>query len=219
MSDLTLDGVPGQAEDTPVTGGADTKMNADDVFAILMDVLGVTVAEEALLSKASAVVAERILPKIDGSNDSSPQAVPEPDAWQFKTENGQWIPSTAPTNSAFDVKYRHRFRPLYTMSKIAKVQDLALVARPISEYEENMGDVLWWKFPIEEAPYVGSPLDVGITVEAHTTTRIITQCNQEHDPEPTIERIDVGGWPGYHTHFTQIITPNTPPVKIATPEE
>ena len=32
-------------------------------------------------------------------------------------------------------------------------------ARPIEEWNEDFGDVLWWKFPIEEPPYVGSPLD------------------------------------------------------------
>lgn len=32
-------------------------------------------------------------------------------------------------------------------------------ARPIDEWGEDNGDVLWWKFPIEEPPYVGSPLD------------------------------------------------------------
>ena len=32
-------------------------------------------------------------------------------------------------------------------------------ARPIEEWNEDLGDVLWWKFPVEEPPYVGSPLD------------------------------------------------------------
>ena len=32
-------------------------------------------------------------------------------------------------------------------------------ARPLEEWGEDYGDVLWWKFPIEEPPYVGSPLD------------------------------------------------------------
>lgn len=32
------------------------------------------------------------------------------------------------------------------------------VARPLEEWHEDYGDVLWWKFPIEEPPYVGSPL-------------------------------------------------------------
>ena len=33
------------------------------------------------------------------------------------------------------------------------------VVRGIEEWHEDYGDVLWWKFPIEEPPYVGSPLD------------------------------------------------------------
>lgn len=32
-------------------------------------------------------------------------------------------------------------------------------ARPIEEWHEDYGDVLWWTFPIEEAPYCGNPLD------------------------------------------------------------
>ena len=32
-------------------------------------------------------------------------------------------------------------------------------ARTLEEWGEDYGDVLWWKFPIEEPPYVGSPLD------------------------------------------------------------
>lgn len=31
--------------------------------------------------------------------------------------------------------------------------------RPLSEWHEDEGPVLWWSFPIEEAPYAGSPLD------------------------------------------------------------
>ena len=32
-------------------------------------------------------------------------------------------------------------------------------ARPLEEWSEDCCAVLWWKFPIEEPPYVGSPLD------------------------------------------------------------
>ena len=31
--------------------------------------------------------------------------------------------------------------------------------RPLEEWGEDYGDVLWWVFPVEEPPYVGSPLD------------------------------------------------------------
>ncbi|MBY0205282.1 hypothetical protein [Paenibacillus cucumis (ex Kampfer et al. 2016)] len=32
-------------------------------------------------------------------------------------------------------------------------------ARTLDEWHEDFGDVLWWKFPVEESPYCGSPLD------------------------------------------------------------
>jgi hypothetical protein len=31
-------------------------------------------------------------------------------------------------------------------------------ARLLEEWHEDYGSVLWWKFPIEEPPYCGSPL-------------------------------------------------------------
>jgi hypothetical protein len=45
-----------------------------------------------------------------------------------------------------------------------------LVARPKSEYHEDMGDVLWWHFPIVEPPWVGSTLESQwALVEKHVT--------------------------------------------------
>ncbi len=38
----------------------------------------------------------------------------------------------------------------------------AIVATPFypaEEWHDELGDVLWWTFPIQEPPYVGSPLD------------------------------------------------------------
>lgn len=67
-------------------------------------------------------------------------------------------------------------------------------ARPLAEWDESMGDVLWWKFPITEPPYVGSPLDLGYPVEvavrAHGVDKLV--------------RVNIGGWPGYHTHWTPL---------------
>lgn len=34
-----------------------------------------------------------------------------------------------------------------------------LVARPLSEWHEDYGPVLWWSWPVSEPPYVGTPLD------------------------------------------------------------
>jgi hypothetical protein len=81
--------------------------------------------------------------------------------------------------------------------------------RAADEWCGDHGDMLWWRIGADgkptEVPWVGSPLSCGYTVEAHTTTRIISQMNQDHDPEPRIERIDVGGWvEDYFTHFSEI---------------
>lgn len=82
--------------------------------------------------------------------------------------------------------------------------------RPLDEWHEDIGAALWWYIKdgkVQEAPWVGTPLALGVTVEAHTTTRIITQLDQEHDPDPVIHRTNVGGWPGYHTHWTPLPVP------------
>lgn len=34
-----------------------------------------------------------------------------------------------------------------------------ITARTIEEWHEEIGDVLWWMFPIQEPPYCGNPLD------------------------------------------------------------
>ncbi len=77
-------------------------------------------------------------------------------------------------------------------------RDATRVPRPLDEWHEDDGDVLWWCWGwdgqcwLNEPPYVGSPLDCGQTVELHT----------QH--EQPAARIFVGGWPGYHTHWTPL---------------
>lgn len=33
------------------------------------------------------------------------------------------------------------------------------IARPLSEYHEDHGNVVWWKFPINEPSWIGTPSD------------------------------------------------------------
>ena len=71
----------------------------------------------------------------------------------------------------------------------------------LDQWEEANGDVLWWRFPITEPPYVGSPLDKG---------RLIALQIVGAD-EPFLQtKFEVGGWPGYHTHWTYFSTPEKP---------
>lgn len=65
--------------------------------------------------------------------------------------------------------------------------------RPLSEWTEEDGDVLWWRFPLMEPPYIGSPLDLGRSV------RVVVDGV---DGGPEGVTYQVGGWPGRHTHWT-----------------
>lgn len=72
----------------------------------------------------------------------------------------------------------------------------------IDEWSEEDGPVLWWKFPIDEPPYCGTPLDCGHTVE------IVTRFMSGGKVVEKTTRHNIGGWPGYHTHWTYFDLPN-----------
>ena len=82
-----------------------------------------------------------------------------------------------------------------------------LTPRTLDEWSEEIGDVLWWCWRdgdwLGESPYVGSPLDMGLTVECHTHAK---------NGDTPAARFDVGGWPNYHTHWTPLkaLTPKPP---------
>lgn len=42
---------------------------------------------------------------------------------------------------------------------LQELVDKVTILRPISEWCEELGDCLWWKVPIDEPPYCGSPLN------------------------------------------------------------
>ena len=58
---------------------------------------------------------------------------------------------------------------------------------PFVRWAEEDGDVLWWRFPIEQAPYVGTPLDLGHTV------KVTLQGWDSYEIGSMTE--SVGGWP------------------------
>lgn len=67
----------------------------------------------------------------------------------------------------------------------------ASAPRHLNEWHEDIGDVLWWLWPIEQSPYVGSPLDIGRTVSFDVTVQIGVDV---YEVEP--KKIgDTGGWP------------------------
>lgn len=74
----------------------------------------------------------------------------------------------------------------------AKFYGAEYIAYSIDEYHEDMGPVMWFQFPIEEPPYVGTPLDCG---HPYKVSIVATDGTDE------CMTGTVGGWPGYHTHW------------------
>jgi len=106
-----------------------------------------------------------------------------------------------------------------------------LEARPLEEWHEGMGPKLWWKLEevrtsngelkgyqwAGEEPYCGSPLDLGheVRIDVEIRTAYPGPDGERRDGErmacdPATRRIHTGGWPGYHTHFTDIVMPKVP---------
>lgn len=72
-----------------------------------------------------------------------------------------------------------------------------MTPRPLEDWCEEDGDVVWWCWQdgqwLGEPAYIGNPLCLGLMVECHT---------HAHNGETPAARFMVGGWPGYHTHWT-----------------
>ena len=82
------------------------------------------------------------------------------------------------------------------MDQAATDLDYLLTPRHIDEWHEDMGQVLWWIFPIDEAPYIGSPLNCAANVTIQLAEGVDLKINNA-----------VGtGWPGYHEWFTPLPT-------------
>lgn len=54
---------------------------------------------------------------------------------------------------------QHDGTPFGQARAAIEAREQRIIARPIAEYHEDLGDVLWWRWPVTEPPYVGSPLD------------------------------------------------------------
>lgn len=69
---------------------------------------------------------------------------------------------------------------------------LAPEPRPLEDWSENDGNVVWWTWRdgewLGEPAYIGTPLDIGQGVA-------VSVGNNDFVAH-------VGGWPGYHTHWT-----------------
>ena len=91
----------------------------------------------------------------------------------------------------------------------AETERLKSDPRPLDEWHEDMGDVVWWALDengewLGEAAWIGTPLDLGRGYR-------VTVGDQEFVA-------NLGGWPGYHTHWTpHPARPSVPTQAIRSP--
>lgn len=89
-----------------------------------------------------------------------------------------------------------------------------LTPRPHHEWTEEDGDVLWWLWPIEQAPWVGTPLDLGYTVEVET---YLTTSQAGREAMEISQRTSVGGWPFLEEDLHRVFwtrLPDTGPLDV-----
>lgn len=53
------------------------------------------------------------------------------------------------------------------VKRLGELEDL-LEPIPAEEWNEDDGDVVWWRLPVEEPPYIGSPLCDDFTFDYYT---------------------------------------------------
>lgn len=70
---------------------------------------------------------------------------------------------------------------------------LRTLPRPLDDWHEDIGNVLWWQLPVREPPWVGTPLD---------------------SDWPTIDDTDAP----YYTHWTPLICPFDTPKQTLSDE-
>lgn len=95
--------------------------------------------------------------------DRSERSMEGSEAWYWDPISGCWflLPGIPLNNH-----YTHwlPYRALPNPEEITETSEInpsfaTGEATPLEQWHEGDGDVLWWKFPIDEPPYVGSPLD------------------------------------------------------------
>lgn len=74
----------------------------------------------------------------------------------------------------------------------ARYIDVLNTPRPFGEWHEDIGDVLWWLWPIESAPYCGSPVCLGYTVQVDLT---VSSSQTVFEPIKRSTPFQIGGWP------------------------
>lgn len=68
------------------------------------------------------------------------------------------------------------------------------------DWHEDLGDVLWWRLPVQEPPYVGGPHCLGYVVEVEVNARASSGAFAGGT-----HRMNVGGWPFEESDYPNLV--------------
>lgn len=89
-----------------------------------------------------------------------PSTQAEPVAWRITDGEGGYDYRDDPPEDwqvAWVARWGRKHEPLYTQPHPQPPS--AQNARPLSEWHEDDGPVVWWLFPVHEPAWIGTPLD------------------------------------------------------------
>lgn len=121
-------------------------------------------------SKAKAALAFQPEPPSDGWPGGEPETAPEWDATSGWIEEGghaafgrqhEYSDDQESDGADVDAAYIKALDPTTVLALVAECRELRELqtVRHIDEWHEDFGAVLWWKQPVNEPPYCGTPLD------------------------------------------------------------
>jgi hypothetical protein len=108
------------------------------------------------LAEWSRTAAGRLHPSGDGRCRWKMPAIPIPASRYYIGGSRDAIPQ--PSGGAIERHKPYHDCPTWESSNPIN-RTGSDIARPLAEWHEDFGPMLWWSFPIEEAPWAGTPND------------------------------------------------------------
>lgn len=128
----------------------------DDVLGKLRAALQAAERNAEMLEAARELLA--LKEELEHPQPPSTQA--EPVAWRITDGEGGYDYRDDPPEDwqvAWVARWGRKHEPLYTQPHPQPPS--AQNARPLSEWHEDDGPVVWWLFPVHEPAWIGTPLD------------------------------------------------------------
>ncbi|EGO8952416.1 hypothetical protein [Enterococcus faecalis] len=110
-----------------------------------------------------------------------------------------------------DGKYAGLEQALELIKKLDEPQKVK--ARLAKHWDEDLGDCLWWNFPVEEPPYCGTPLDDDFPKYKTHFTELYIPDEVEKEPLYRV-KLDEGYFVEYQGRGALIIPDDNKEIKI-----